>query len=118
MNVENPQRVVDHQTDNGHKVAPVPLMLSRSASRSPAQGASEIKRGAEVAPVPLNMKGPNPALVREGSFIVNAQGGCNDCHTVPRTRLVAIRSSASLKSSTSRATWLVAQTSGPSGRAT
>ena len=50
----------------------------------PAQGASEIKRGAEVAPVPLNMKGLNPALVREGSFIVNAQGGCNDCHTVPQ----------------------------------
>ena len=50
----------------------------------PAQGASEIKRGAEVAPIPLNMKGLNPALVREGSFIVNAQGGCNDCHTVPQ----------------------------------
>ena len=53
----------------------------------PAQGASEIKRGAEVAPVPLNMKGLNPALVREGSFIVNAQGGCNDCHTVPQYAL-------------------------------
>ena len=29
------------------------------------------------------MDGLNPALVREGSYIVNAQGGCNDCHTVP-----------------------------------
>ena len=48
-----------------------------------AQGASKISRGAEIAPVPLNMKGLNPALVREGSYIVNAQGGCNDCHTVP-----------------------------------
>ena len=48
-----------------------------------AQGASTIARGAEIAPVPLNMKGLNPALVREGSYIVNAQGGCNDCHTVP-----------------------------------
>ena len=47
-----------------------------------AQG-STIQRGAEVAPVPLNMAGLNPALVREGSYIVNAQGGCNDCHTVP-----------------------------------
>ena len=47
-----------------------------------AQG-STIRRGAEVAPVPLNMAGLNPALVREGSYIVNAQGGCNDCHTVP-----------------------------------
>jgi hypothetical protein len=49
----------------------------------PAQGASEIKQGAAIAPVTLNMHGLNPALVREGSFIVNAQGGCNDCHTVP-----------------------------------
>ena len=48
-----------------------------------AQGGSTIKRGAELAPVPLNTKGLNPALVREGSYIVNAQGGCNDCHTVP-----------------------------------
>jgi hypothetical protein len=47
-----------------------------------AQG-SRIQRGAEIAPVPLNMDGLNPALVREGSYIVNAQGGCNDCHTVP-----------------------------------
>ena len=44
---------------------------------------SRIQRGADLAPVPLNMEGLNPALVREGSYIVNAQGGCNDCHTVP-----------------------------------
>ena len=44
---------------------------------------SRIQRGNEIAPVPLNMGGLNPALVREGSYIVNAQGGCNDCHTAP-----------------------------------
>jgi hypothetical protein len=49
----------------------------------PAQGESKIQRGTDVAPVPLNMKGLNPALVREGSYIVNAHGGCNDCHTAP-----------------------------------
>src|SRR5262245_55600919 len=48
-----------------------------------AQGASPIQRGEAIAPVPLNMKGLNPALVREGSYIVNAHGGCNDCHTAP-----------------------------------
>jgi hypothetical protein len=48
-----------------------------------AQGVSRIQRGEQLAPVPLNMEGLNPALVREGSYIVNAQGGCNDCHTVP-----------------------------------
>ena len=47
-----------------------------------AQGSS-IQRGAEIAPVSLNMAGLNPALVRQGSYIVNAQGGCNDCHTAP-----------------------------------
>jgi len=49
----------------------------------PAQGESKIQRGTDVAPVPLDMKGLNPALVREGSYIVNAHGGCNDCHTAP-----------------------------------
>ena len=48
-----------------------------------AQGVSTIKRGEVLAPVPLDMTGLNPALVRQGSYIVNAQGGCNDCHTVP-----------------------------------
>ena len=46
-------------------------------------GDSRIQRGFELAPVPLTMKGLNPALVGLGSYIVNAQGGCNDCHTVP-----------------------------------
>ncbi len=44
---------------------------------------SRIRRGLEVAPVPLNFAGLNPALVALGSYIVNAQGGCNDCHTNP-----------------------------------
>jgi len=48
-----------------------------------AQGGSTVQRGEAIAPVPLNMKGHNPALVRDGSYIVNAHGGCNDCHTVP-----------------------------------
>jgi hypothetical protein len=46
-------------------------------------GDSRIQRGFELAPVPLTMKGLNPALVGLGSYIVNAQGGCNDCHTNP-----------------------------------
>jgi len=47
-----------------------------------AQG-SDIQRGKAINPVPLNTKGLNPALVAEGSYIVNAHGGCNDCHTNP-----------------------------------
>jgi hypothetical protein len=48
-----------------------------------AQEGSRLQRGAEIAPVPLDLTGLNPALVREGSYIVNTQGGCNDCHTIP-----------------------------------
>ena len=45
--------------------------------------ASRIRRGFAVAPVPLNLRGKNRDLVGLGSYIVNAQGGCNDCHTTP-----------------------------------
>jgi hypothetical protein len=42
-----------------------------------------IQRGFAIAPVALNLKGKNVAFVGLGSYIVNAQGGCNDCHTNP-----------------------------------
>jgi len=48
-----------------------------------AQGDSQVRRGYDIAPVPLNLSGLNPALVGLGSYIVNGQGGCNDCHTSP-----------------------------------
>lgn len=44
---------------------------------------SKIKQGFAIAPVPLNLNGKNRALVGLGSYIVNAQSGCNDCHTWP-----------------------------------
>jgi hypothetical protein len=44
---------------------------------------SRIRRGFEIAPVPLDLRRKNRALVGLGSYIVNAQGGCNDCHTSP-----------------------------------
>jgi len=42
-----------------------------------------IIRGYQIAPVPLDLQGKDLALVGLGSYIVNAQGGCNDCHTNP-----------------------------------
>ncbi|MGE3179199.1 MAG: cytochrome C [Vicinamibacterales bacterium] len=42
-----------------------------------------IKIGYAIAPVPLDLAGRNRLLVGLGSYIVNAQGGCNDCHTNP-----------------------------------
>lgn len=41
------------------------------------------KQGGRIAPVPLNMKGRDKGLVKLGSYLVNAVGGCNDCHTSP-----------------------------------
>ena len=44
---------------------------------------ARIARGFQIAPVKLKLKGRNRDLVGLGSYIVNAQGGCNDCHTNP-----------------------------------
>ena len=43
--------------------------------------AALIQIGFQIAPVPLNLTGKNPALVGLGSFIVNGQSDCNGCHT-------------------------------------
>jgi hypothetical protein len=42
---------------------------------------SRIRRGFEIAPVSLNLEGKNRALVGLGSYIVNAVGDCNGCHS-------------------------------------
>jgi hypothetical protein len=42
-----------------------------------------VKLGLQMAPVPLNLTGKDRNLVGLGSYIVNAQAGCNDCHTNP-----------------------------------
>ena len=44
---------------------------------------SRVQQGFAIAPVPLNLRGKNRALVGLGSYLVNAVGGCNDCHTNP-----------------------------------
>ena len=44
---------------------------------------SRIQRGFALAPVPLKLRHRNKELVGLGSYIVNAQGACNDCHTCP-----------------------------------
>jgi hypothetical protein len=41
---------------------------------------SKIKRGFEIAPVHLNLRGKNRELVGLGSYIVNAVADCNGCH--------------------------------------
>jgi hypothetical protein len=43
----------------------------------------EVQQGLRIAPVPLNLDNKDIELVGLGSYIVNAQGSCNDCHTCP-----------------------------------
>lgn len=42
-----------------------------------------IRIGFRIAPVKLSLEGLDRQLVGLGSYLVNAVGGCNDCHTNP-----------------------------------
>jgi len=54
------------------------------------QDERRIIKGFEIAPVTLNLAGKNLALVGLGSYIVNAQGDCNGCHSAgPPTQYTA-----------------------------
>ena len=44
---------------------------------------SIVRQGLAIAPVHLDLRGKNRALVGLGSYIVNAVSECNDCHTRP-----------------------------------
>ncbi len=61
------------------------VLVATSEGQKPAPDTelSRIVRGFQIAPVKLNLRGKDRALVGLGSYIVNAQGGCNDCHTNP-----------------------------------
>ena len=62
---------------------PVAAELQRRQPGLSAPEAQRIARGFRIAPVRLDMRGKDPLLVGLGSYLVNAAGGCNDCHTVP-----------------------------------
>lgn len=44
---------------------------------------SRVLVGFRISPVQLNVRGKNRLLVGLGSYLVNAAGSCNDCHTHP-----------------------------------
>ena len=56
----------DHDHEYEHDVNPV-----------------RVQRGFDISPVELDLGDRNEVLVGLGSYIVNAQGACNDCHTNP-----------------------------------
>jgi hypothetical protein len=61
----------------------VALAISSPQGRAddPNSDAFKIQQGFAIAPVPLNLSGRNRALVGMGSYLVNAVGDCNGCHS-------------------------------------
>ena len=58
--------------------------VSMRAPRVQASGDdtdSRVRMGFQIAPVPLNLDGKDRALVGLGSYLVNAIGDCNGCHS-------------------------------------
>jgi hypothetical protein len=50
---------------------------------------SKVRKGFQIAPVPLNLKGKDHELVGLGSYIVNAQADCDGCHSAgPQTEFL------------------------------
>jgi hypothetical protein len=61
----------------------VSVARGRAQEKDDDDSDSRIRIGRKIAPVPLNLRGKDRELVYVGSYIVNAQGACNDCHTNP-----------------------------------
>lgn len=56
---------------------------SANAQTVPAYEAARVAKGLAITPVPLDFTGKDKDQVGYGSYLVNAIGGCNDCHTNP-----------------------------------
>jgi hypothetical protein len=61
-----------------HAQAPSPAQVDEARGQQ-----RKVQIGFAIAPVRLNLEGKNPVLVGLGSYYVNAQGGCADCHSCP-----------------------------------
>ena len=68
----------------------VPVLLAVALSEvqgqppaAPDPETQRIIRGFNIAPVPLKLRGRNRQLLGLGSYIVNAQSACADCHSCP-----------------------------------
>ena len=80
---------VDNYLRMGVACAAVVLLGALATSRTHADedgsdhegDAARIRRGFEIAPVPLNLKHRDRDLVGLGSYLVNAVADCNGCHS-------------------------------------
>src|SRR5580698_9367210 len=57
------------------------LLSSRGRAQDGSDDTWRVQQGFAIAPVPLNLTGKDPSLVGLGSYLVNAIGDCNGCHT-------------------------------------
>ncbi len=57
------------------------LFLASPAPGQTALDPVKVQQGISIAPVPLNMAGKDPNFVGYGSYLVNASGDCNGCHS-------------------------------------
>lgn len=68
----------------GAGVMAAALTTATAVTAAPSDpDAARITQGFAIAPVALNLNGLDRNLVGLGSYLVNAVGGCNDCHTNP-----------------------------------
>jgi len=71
------------RTNPSFSMSPSPLNDADSTT-------SKVQRGFDAAPVALNLDGKDIGLVGLGSYLVNIQIGCNDCHSAgPATQYAA-----------------------------
>jgi hypothetical protein len=59
------------------------LIVAAAVVRGDDDGDSRVRRGLEISPVRVHVTHENRERVGLGSYLVNAVGGCNDCHTCP-----------------------------------
>ena len=82
-------RSLNHRRRNASILLTLTLVLAMGSAAAYSKDEewerhdSRVRRGFAIAPVPLDLRAKNHALVGLGSYIVNAQGSCNDCHTAP-----------------------------------
>ena len=55
----------------------------RKAQTAFTYDAAAVQKGLAISPVTLDFTGRDRNQVGYGSYLVNAAGGCNDCHTNP-----------------------------------
>jgi hypothetical protein len=60
-----------------------PAWSDADDDQDPAGNSARVRVGLRIAPVKLTFRGRNRAMVGLGSYLVNAVGSCNDCHTCP-----------------------------------